>query len=72
MKREQIVAGNEELAARPSLANEDPYDKGWLIVVRPDDWAAVKPSLTPGSAVAGPYEAKMAADGFAGCGCAPK
>ena len=34
-----------------------------------DDWAAVKPTLVPGTAVAGPYEAKMAADGFAGCAC---
>ena len=63
---------NEDLAGKPSLANEDPYDKGWLVIVKPDDWASVKATLTPGSAVAGPYEAKMAADGFAGCGCATK
>jgi glycine cleavage system H protein len=64
----EIVAVNEDLAARPSLANEDPYDKGWLVIVKPDDWASVKATLTPGSQVAAPYEAKMAADGFAGCG----
>jgi hypothetical protein len=27
----------------------------------------VKGSLVPGAQVAGPYEAKMTADGFAGC-----
>ena len=35
--------------------------------VRPKDWAAAKPSLVPGTAVAAPYEAKMTADNFAGC-----
>ena len=64
----EIVAVNEDLAGKPSLANEDPYDKGWLVIVKPDDWASVKATLTPGSQVAAPYEAKMAADGFAGCG----
>jgi len=68
----EIVAVNEDLVAKPTLANEDPYDKGWLVIVKPQDWASAKATLTPGSQVAGPYEAKMAADGFAGCACAPK
>jgi glycine cleavage system H protein len=63
----EIVAVNEDLVNKPSLANEDPYGTGWLIVLKPEDWAAAKATLTPGTAVAGPYEAKMAADGFAGC-----
>ena len=61
-----VVAVNEELVAKPALANEDPY-KAWLVVLKPNDWAAVKAGLTPGSQVAPKYEAKMAADGFAGC-----
>ena len=61
-----VVAVNEELVAKPALANEDPY-KAWLVVLKPNDWAAVKGTLTPGSQVAPKYEAKMAADGFAGC-----
>lgn len=64
----EVVAVNEDLVANPSMANEDPYDKGWLIILKPEDWDSVKPGLTPGSDVSGPYEAKMAADGFAGCG----
>lgn len=64
----EVVAINEDLVANPSMANEDPYDKGWLIILKPEDWAGVKPGLTPGNEVSGPYEAKMAADGFAGCG----
>jgi glycine cleavage system H protein len=67
----EIAAVNDELVAKPSLANEDPYGAGWLVVVKPVDWPAVKATLVAGPAVAGPYEAKMAADGFAGCACAP-
>ena len=63
----EVVAVNEDLVANPALANEDPYDKGWMVVLRPEEWDSVKATLTPGSAVAGPYEAKMDADGFEGC-----
>lgn len=63
----EVIAVNDDLVAKPSLANEDPYEKGWMVVLKPEDWASVKATLTPGSAVAGPYEAKMDADGFAGC-----
>jgi glycine cleavage system H protein len=36
-------------------------------VLKPEAWDSVKPALVPGAQVAGPYEAKMTADGFAGC-----
>ena len=62
-----VKAVNDDLVANPAVANQDPYDKGWFIILEPTDWASVKPSLTPGDAVAAKYEAKMAADGFAGC-----
>lgn len=67
----EIAAVNDDVVNKPSLANEDPYGAGWLIIIKPEDWASVKATLTPGTAVAGPYEAKMAADGFAGCACTP-
>lgn len=63
----EVIAVNEELVGKPTLANTDPYGAGWLVIIKPDDWAAVKGTLTPGAQVAAPYEAKMAADGFAGC-----
>ncbi len=63
----EIVAINEALVAKPDIANTDPYVEGWLVVLKPEGWEAVKPTLTPGSEVAGPYEAKMAAEGFEGC-----
>jgi glycine cleavage system H protein len=62
-----VAEVNEALAAKPALANEDPYGAGWLVVLKPANWAEVKPTLTPGAQVAPKYEAKMAADGFAGC-----
>ena len=62
-----VVEVNEAMVATPNLANQDPYGRGWLLVLKPDDWASVKPTLVPGTQVAGPYEAKMTVDGFAGC-----
>ena len=67
----EIVAVNDDLVVKPSLANQDPYGEGWLIVIKPDDWAAAKATLVAGASVATAYEAKMAADGFAGCQCKP-
>jgi len=62
-----VEAVNDALVAKPSLANEDPYGAGWMVILKPADWSAVKGTLTPGAEVAPKYEAKMAADGFAGC-----
>lgn len=62
----EVVAVNEDLMANPSMANADPYSS-WLVELKPDEWDSVKGQLTPGSEVAGPYDAKMEADGFAGC-----
>jgi glycine cleavage system H protein len=63
----ELVSVNDALVGKPSLANEDPYVAGWMVVLKPENWAAVKPSLTAGAEVAAKYEAKMAADNFAGC-----
>lgn len=63
----EVVSVNEALLTNPSMANEDPYS-AWLVQLRPDDWEDVKAGLTPGDAVAGPYEAKMESEGFEGCG----
>ena len=64
----EVVEINDSLVAKPDTANDDPYGDGWLIVLRPEDWDTVKATLTPGADVAPAYEAKMAADGFDGCG----
>jgi len=63
----EVVAINEAIVATPGLANEDPYEKGWLLDLAPENWDSVKPDLLSGSAMTAAYEAKMAADGFEGC-----
>ncbi|HVZ53501.1 MAG TPA: glycine cleavage system protein H [Pseudolabrys sp.] len=63
----EVVEVNAELTGSPKLANAEPYGAGWMVKVKPKDWAAAKPSLVPGATVAAPYEAKMTADNFAGC-----
>lgn len=63
----EVVAINEDVVATPTLANEDPYDKGWLLDLAPESWDSVKAGLVTGAAMTAAYEAKMAADGFEGC-----
>ena len=63
----EVIGVNEELIGNPSMANADPYE-AWMVLLQPDEWDSVKPGLTPGGDVAGPYEAKMESEGFEGCG----
>jgi len=63
----EVAEVNPAMTATPKLANTDPYGAGWMMKVRPADWTGAKLALVAGTAVAGPYESKMAADGFAGC-----
>ena len=63
----EVIEVNDALAGNPKIANADPYGEGWMVKVKPADWAGAKSGLVAGSAVAGPYEAKMTADNFAGC-----
>lgn len=66
----EVVEINEALVATPTMANDDPYSNGWLLKVRPEDWAGTKPQLITGDAIAAAFEAKMQADAFAGCDAA--
>ena len=63
----EVVAINDDLVGNPSLANEDPYDAGWLVILKPEEWDSVVGSLVKGADVTAPYEAKMDSEGFAGC-----
>jgi len=63
----EVVAVNDDLANNPSLANDDPYEAGWLAILKPDEWDAVVRSLIRGADVTEPYEAKMDSEGFGGC-----
>lgn len=63
----EVVAVNEALVSDPSIANQDPYEAGWLVILKPEKWDAVVGSLVAGSDVTAPYEAKMDSEGFGGC-----
>jgi glycine cleavage system H protein len=36
---------NSEVQSRPELLNEDPFDRGWLVIVKPANLQAELPSL---------------------------
>ena len=63
----EVVEVNSKIVESPSLANSDPYQEGWLMRVKPEDWISVKNELIAGTDVGAPYEEKMAAEGFEGC-----
>ncbi len=35
----EVAAVNEDLGEHPELVNDSPYDRGWMMRVRPDDVA---------------------------------
>lgn len=41
----EVVETNEALSTAPEAINQDPYDAGWLALVRPADWEADKSHL---------------------------
>jgi glycine cleavage system H protein len=47
-KIEQI---NSEVQGRPELLNEDPYNKGWLLVIAPSNMDELKRMMDHGQAV---------------------
>jgi len=63
----EVVAVNDALTASPKGINADPYGGGWLVKLKPANWDAETVSLVTGAAVAAAFQAKMDADGFAGC-----
>lgn len=42
---------NSEVQSRPELLNEDPFNKGWLLVIAPDSMDELKSILDHGQAV---------------------
>jgi glycine cleavage system H protein len=36
---------NEEVQSKPEILNEDPYEKGWLVVVKPSNLQGELPNL---------------------------
>jgi glycine cleavage system H protein len=62
----EIIAVNTALYDDPGLINADPYGAGWMIRLKPADWAAQSARLVTGAAIVPAFEAKMHEDGFGG------
>lgn len=45
-----IVEANKALEMYPELVNQDPYDRGWLVVVKPTDWDTARSGLLDSNA----------------------
>ena len=43
----EIVEANAELAQKPETVNQDPYGKGWMLLVAPSDPSQWEQLLTP-------------------------
>jgi glycine cleavage system H protein len=63
----EVAAINDAVAANPKSINTDPYGNGWLVKLKPSNWDGDAAALVTGAAAMSAFEAKMAADGFAGC-----
>ncbi len=63
----EVVAINEAVTSSPGTINTDPYGSGWMVKLKPANWDGDSAALITGGAVAAAFEAKMNADGFAGC-----
>ncbi|MDQ7096612.1 glycine cleavage system protein GcvH [Desulfosporosinus sp. PR] len=42
----EVVAVNENLADTPDTVNKDPYEEGWMIIVKPNDLSELDELLT--------------------------
>jgi len=62
-----VVAINENLMENPRLINRDPYGAGWMVALKPADWAKAREALTGASGLVAAYEKQMDADKFVGC-----
>jgi len=63
----EIVAINELLLDSPGTINRDPYASGWLLRLRPTDWAVESTALLTGAAALTEFGRRMEEDGFDGC-----
>lgn len=59
-----VVGHNERLERRPVLINRDCYGAGWMIRLRPDDWASAKTKLLRGEKAVAAFVAQARQDGF--------
>lgn len=64
----EVVEINSAVTSAPATINTDPYGAGWMVKLKPANWDGDAAGLVTGGAVAAAFQAKMDAEGFAGCG----
>jgi glycine cleavage system H protein len=52
-----VVAINERLEAEPELINDDPWEKGWMVMIEPTNLAVEEPALMDAAAYRNHVEA---------------
>ena len=62
-----VTEVNAAVTSKPATINADPYGDGWMVKIKPSNWDADSALLVTGAAAAAAFEAKMNAEGFAGC-----
>lgn len=43
----EVIEVNDTLEHSPELVNQDPYSKGWIVVIEPEDVKEIEDLLTP-------------------------
>lgn len=60
----ELLAVNEALSERPGLINRDCYGSGWMVRLRPENWAAVRDEFPLGAAAQAAIAERMRLDNF--------
>ena len=63
----EVVQVNDGLTGNRKLANSDPYGEGWMVKVRPKDWAAAKAGSRSGYGGRGAVRGEDGLGPFAKC-----
>ena len=54
-----VIEKNDAVLQNPLLVNEEPYDKGWLVKIKPTNWEEESVSMVTGDKLAPWIEAEI-------------
>jgi glycine cleavage system H protein len=55
----EVTAVNTALKANPGLVNQDPYGEGWVVKLKPTDWATDSQDLVTGASGIAVYQQSL-------------
>ena len=59
-----ILTSNDTVVRRPGLINQDCYGEGWMVRMKPDDWATARGRFLQGQAALDAFAERMHLDNF--------